>query len=616
MKYKILLLFLTCMMTGTGTSLPSPDEPANGASIQGTVVDSELGSPVEYANVVLFHRADSTLVTGQITDEDGYFRLTDIAPESYYLEVKFIGYHAKTIDLVEVEDYRSAVVLGTISIDRAAIPLEGEEIVADRPAVEFRIDKKVIDVDKQYTAASGTAVDVLENVPSVTVDVEGNVSLRGSTNFTVLIDERPTVLEPSEALQQIPAGTIENIEIITNPSARYDPDGTSGIINIITKKSETRGRSGIGTLNAGFDEKYGFEFLFNDRTRKRNIFIGADYNRRVYPGTVSVENRTEDGDTTFFVDSSGDLGRKRTRYGVSGGIELNLGARDLLGTGVRFGHRSGEGDSRLLYDEWSEPGEARERSTSITDRGRSGGYYSVNVDYRHAFSGNGHELVGQAVYDGREGDEETLNELLDDEGIVLSGRRTTEKGPSKRLRLKLDYALPLNESDRFESGYQSRMRRSEDGTMLFEYDPAGGRYESYLSSPTRPNTIATFIPSMRSTRENTAASAIRRDCGENTRIGRRNWPTPVSVIPSTAGTISPRSTCRMRHRRFTRSWGAIPAGSRGPGAGTSSRSRHGWMPTTSGGAIRTSIPSTSTPTSWATRPASGRASFRSRPTTG
>ncbi|NJO87955.1 MAG: TonB-dependent receptor plug domain-containing protein [Chloroflexia bacterium] len=140
------------------------------------------------------------------------------------------------INDVSINTNNPVINLGVVQLNKAEDLIEEVNVIAEKGAVDYQIDKKVINVSKQYTTIAGTAIDVLENVPSVTVDVEGNLSLRGSTGFTVLIDGKPSALEGSEALDQIPASTIQNIEIITNPSVKYDPDGTAGIINVITKK--------------------------------------------------------------------------------------------------------------------------------------------------------------------------------------------------------------------------------------------------------------------------------------------------------------------------------------------------------------------------------------------
>jgi outer membrane cobalamin receptor len=208
--------------------------------------------------------------------------------------------------------------------------------------VEYQIDKKVINVAEQLTSISGTAVDVLEKVPSVTVDVEGKVSLRGSSNYTVLIDGRPSVLDPDDALQQIPASTIETIEIITNPSAKYDPDGTAGIINILLKKGQSQHLGGVVNASGGFDDKYGGDFLITRRTGSVDATFSADYNQRTHPGSSQSESWTIREGVTSFLSSQGSSDSDRERYGFRASSDWHMTDRDLLGLSSRFGYLSGD----------------------------------------------------------------------------------------------------------------------------------------------------------------------------------------------------------------------------------------------------------------------------------
>ena len=273
--------------------------------ISGNVFDAEYREPISYANIVLYKNEDNSQVTGTITDPNGYFQLTNIQPGIYLVEISFMGFQTHKIENIKISPADQEFYTGNISLEPIVLEIEGTEIIEERPAISYEIDKKVINVSRQTTSVSGSAVDVLENVPSVDVDIEGNVSLRGSENFTVLIDGRPTILDPSDALQQIPASTIEDIEIITNPSARYDPEGMSGIINVIMKKKSMRGISGIVNMNAGLDDKYGGDFLISSRRGIANMFLSVNYRKYAFPGTQKVENITSANDTTSYVFSDG-----------------------------------------------------------------------------------------------------------------------------------------------------------------------------------------------------------------------------------------------------------------------------------------------------------------------
>jgi hypothetical protein len=229
MKYYfglVLLLFVSSFVF-------AQNEQQRTGNVSGFVIDDISEDYIEYANIVLYSVKDSSLTTGGITNARGYFNIENIPYGKYYIDIDFIGYNKNRIESIQINNQHQSINLGKIKI-QPALELLGEvEIEAERSRVEYKLDRKVINVDKDLNAVGGSAVDVLENVPSVQTDVDGEVSIRGSSNFVVLIDGRPSPLDGSDALQQIPASSIENIEIITNPSAKYDPDGVGGIINII-----------------------------------------------------------------------------------------------------------------------------------------------------------------------------------------------------------------------------------------------------------------------------------------------------------------------------------------------------------------------------------------------
>ncbi|UCC11629.1 MAG: TonB-dependent receptor [candidate division WOR-3 bacterium] len=448
-----------------------------GGIISGRVLDADLGRPVEYANVVLFALPDSMQLTGTVTDHDGNFLLTGIRPGRYYLEVSFMGLQTRIINNIIISPTAMEVNLDDILLETTVIALEGTEVTAERPALTYEIDKKVINVSKQTTATSGTAVDVLENVPSVDVDIEGNVSLRGSSNFTVLIDGRPTVLEPSEALQQIPAGSIESIEIITNPSAKYDPDGIAGIINVIMKKKSLVGFSGITNLNLGLNEKYGGDVLTSHRTGSITTYMGVDYRHWYFPGTRETENMTFLNDTSSFSSSTGDLWRTWNPYGVRAGMDIDLGASDNVSLGARYGKRSMEHRSRVDYDEWSEPGDGHTLYLSESDQEHQHRFLSVTADFQHYFSPKKHRVTLQTYFHDRSGSESTLTQLFDSTGAITSGQQSTETSPGRSLRVNLDYTRPFREDDKLEAGYAGRFDRSEDTNELYVYDTLSGVFE-------------------------------------------------------------------------------------------------------------------------------------------
>ena len=506
-----LFLIFTILLFGFNPLLADGDAIPPKGKIKGAVVDKSSKEPLEYATVALYEVEGSKLVSGTITDHLGHFRIDQPEKGSYYLLITFIGLKEQQTEPFDVGDDHHNLNLGNFFLKSASEELGEIEVVGKRASIEYKIDKKVINVDKQITSEAGNAVDILENVPSVQVDVEGNVSLRGSTGFTVLIDGKPTILDPSDALRQIPSSSIENIEIITNPSVKFEPDGATGIINIITKKNRLDGLSGIVNANAGMYGQYGGDFQLSYRMSKFNFIVGANYNRRTRPGYVTNERTTLSNDTTYFVNSSGERDRERISSGIRAGIEYSVSKNDFISLAGRFGRWDMNNNSLLRYDDWTDPATELFSYNSIDGTVRGGNFYSLDGVYQHNFAkkipkktgptnatsakgGMGKEVgkeVGagksggfkptnihmikfQIMYRNRSIDESTTNELRDLSDNLIGGKKNVENGPSASTRIKVDYTLPIGRQDKFEAGMQWRSGKSQDITELWLYDPATG----------------------------------------------------------------------------------------------------------------------------------------------
>ncbi|KAA3605850.1 MAG: TonB-dependent receptor [Calditrichaeota bacterium] len=459
------LLLLLSLLISTAFAQQGSRKPK--MRITGKIVDSSSKTPLEYANVVLYNKSDSLQVTGTTTDEKGEFRILASSGE-YFIEVFFIGYEEKKVG---IPSNKSPITLGDIPLKNIAVFSDEVQIEAERSPVTSHIDKKVVNVSSQITSTSGNATDVLENVPSVAVDIDGNVSLRGSENFRVLIDGVPSVLESSEALQQIPASTIDRIEIITNPSVKYAPDGDSGIINIILKKGELSGTSGVVNLDGGTNKSHGADFLINYRKKNYQFFLGADYKNNKRPGSVTNINRTTENGVNSYINSDGSSARNRKSMGVNLGTRINLTSNDILSLSTKIGNRSFGRASSLDYEQYSDLSENRLYYQSEDEFKRSGNFYSVSTDYKHEFQKKGHEISAQFVYNRRNADEQSTNELTDANNKIIDGQISNEiDDPTTSIETRLDYILPITEEGRLEIGTQTRFRLSEEETDLSVYD--------------------------------------------------------------------------------------------------------------------------------------------------
>lgn len=363
--------------------------------------------------------------------------------------------------------------------------METVDYVVQQSPVEYQIDKKIVRVAKQATAASGTAVDVLENVPSVSVDIEGNVSLRGSENFRVLIDGRPSVLDASDALEQVPASTIENIEIITNPSAKYDPEGTSGIINIVMKKQQRALTSGLVSLSAGSRGETNGDGQLSVRNGKWVFTLGANYGERIHTGDRYSENVTTLNDVTTSAISSGSMDRSFARSNLRSNLLYSITDKDKVSLGGSWGQYDMDRASRTDYNTSVSTSPASNDYLSSSDEKRVMNFYSANGDYSHDFNADGHQLMVTLQTSWRDGDETSLTELTDVSGTLTDGRETIERGPGSRLDGRVDYTLPFGETKKLEAGYQVRGSNSEDETIYSEYVAGTG----YVEQPQYSNTI-------------------------------------------------------------------------------------------------------------------------------
>ncbi len=470
MKNKITISILVLLLLST--NLFAQRGKGNfGGSVTGKIIDETTNDAVEYANIILFSLADSLQVNGTISNDKGIFNLNKIRPDKYYIKVSFIGYESIFLQSFEISRENRTLDLGEIKLPRVAYQLEEAEVTAEKPPIEYKIDKKVVNVAEYYSATTGTAVEVLENVPSITVDIEGNVQLRGSSSFTVLIDGRPSVLDPNDALQQIPASMIENIEIITNPSAKFDSEGETGILNVIMKDKKSSGINGIVNTNGGFDDNYGGDFLFNYRNSELNFNISGDYNNRNSPGSSLEEKTTFYNDTTNFINSNGSNNRGRKRWSLKGGIDYSITQNDLISLSLRYGGRKMESLSDVNFSEFTAPGDLQNNYFSKNYGDRGGTFYSANMDYTHKFNNLGHLIKVQGYFSDRDFKEKSINELIGAGGITSSGRKLTEDGPSKQMEFQVDYELPFSETDKFETGIQFHFGESKDNNNLYDYLP-------------------------------------------------------------------------------------------------------------------------------------------------
>ncbi|MGM0646798.1 MAG: TonB-dependent receptor domain-containing protein [Bacteroidota bacterium] len=452
--------------------------------VKGSVIDASHQEPMEFVNVALYRVKDSVLITGTITKEDGNFTISAVKPGNYYIQVNFIGFHKKTIDDITISRKSPVVDLGVIRLSSSSRELDGVEVVGTTDRIEYEIDRKIINVAKDLSSSGGSAVDVLQNTPSVEVDIEDNVSLRGSSSFTVLIDGKPTSLDANDVLKQTPASSIERIEIITNPSVKFDPEGGSGIINLVMKKRKRTGFNGIVNASAGNQDTYKGDFLLNYRTGNFNWYVGAEYSERNYYSDAIMDRETYGDTSTIMISSERDRIWSRGGKSAQAGMDYYINDEQTLSFSTRlgeytFGHSmDSETENYTSFDNYPSTSPSYALDKSMFER--SGLYWEGTVSYDYKIDENGQKLELSGFFSRRDNDE------IDNQETFITGAdykadenpdnsiETSEDEDSYRFRFNADYTLPIRKTGKLEMGLQSKYNSDNIDYHLDGYDFAGG----------------------------------------------------------------------------------------------------------------------------------------------
>ena len=442
-------------------------------SISGKVMEQKSQSAMEYCTISLFNAKSGDLVTGIVSDLDGNFVLNKLKPGQYDVEVSFIGFEAKRIDDVLLSMANPHVNIGTTFLGSDATMVNEVEVTALKSSVRYELDKKIIDVDKNIAAANGTAVDILATVPSIQTNIDGDVRLRGSTGFLVLINGRPSVLDANDALRQIPANTIKSIEIITNPSARYDAEGTAGIINIITKKKADEGVSGILNLRGGTFNSYGGDATVSLKKDKFTYTLAGNYRHNERPGTYKSTLNTTINDTTVSTINEGNKERIFNNYNVKGGIEFRPTDNQFIAATYTYGGWKMIFRDELDFSFINRTSGEEENFLNRNESARSGPFHEVILDYGYDFK-NKSQFTAHFSFNKRGFEEQVLSERFDENENLIFGTQSSEIGPSQRFRVNLDYSIPIKDHSKFEIGLMQQYGKSDEENIAYQRDIASG----------------------------------------------------------------------------------------------------------------------------------------------
>jgi outer membrane receptor protein involved in Fe transport len=469
-----LALFLLLTSNSYSQSSGGPYE------VSGKVMDNELKVPLEYATISVVDASNPQNVTGGVTNAKGVFNI-EVDPGTYNIIVEFISYESKRFTNRKVN---SDLNLGTVELGISSDNLDEVVVRAETTQVSVQLDKKIYNIGKDLTTAGGTVSDALNNVPSVSVDLQGGISLRGNENVRILINGKPSAMAgfgDTNVLSSLPAEAIERVEVITSPSARYDAEGTAGIINIILRQKETLGFNGSFNLTTGYPVNAGLTANLNYRTEDYNLFTTTGYRYSESPGYAYFDTRYFENQEDTFLDNipynrnveDRDMDRINRGFNTNVGMEYFINDMSSI-TGAIF-YRFGNDDdlttniSEYYLNNNTQLGTTRyERETEDEES------YQFSLNYINKFDNEGHELTADFQF---ENDQEMgasfirepviFNNTARDNIFIPREQTTTEETQNEYL-IQADYVKPFGEDSQFEAGYRGNFENEVTDYKLYQ----------------------------------------------------------------------------------------------------------------------------------------------------
>ena len=421
--------------------------------LSGTILDNESNTPLEYATISVFKVNDSVVKYGEITDSNGKFNL-EISRGNYDLKLEYISFKEKILKNVAI--YKSKD-LGTIFMSIDENILDEVEVIAEKTQVEIKLDKTVYNIGKDLTLRGSSVSDVLDNLPSVAVDIDGNVSLRGNQSVRILINGKPSGLvgiSSNDALKQFPSESVEKVEIITSPSARYNAEGTAGIINIILRKNKLAGLNGSISVNGGDPKSYGISGNINYRTKKINLFTNTGYSLRSYENpSISETEYYTGGSINNFLNENVSRNSERNSFYQNTGIEYFFSDKTSLVISY-LTRESDDEDITINNINQNFQGE-KKLSRRIENENESDDTKEFSLNFTHEFKNKGNLTMDYQKEKSNEFESGIISNTQSIPNFVkyLGEKVKTDENQESEL-YKIDYVLPIGEDGQFEMGYR------------------------------------------------------------------------------------------------------------------------------------------------------------------
>lgn len=471
-SFLLFILFISINAFGQNTNVTAKD-----VTITGKIIEQSTSSVLEYATVA-FTNQQGQIVTGGITDLEGNYSIT-VPAGIYKVTFEFIGFKTKTL---ENQNLTSDTRLPTVALAEDSESLDEIIIRAETTEVQIRLDKKIYNIGKDLTTSGATVGDALSNVPSVSVDVEGAISLRGNENVRILINGKPSAIAgfgSTDALNALPADAIERVEVITSPSARYDAEGTAGILNIILRKEKTLGLNGSLQTNIGHPTSSGVTGNINLRTNTFNIFNTTGYRYRESPGNAIFKNQYfSDNVINPLVIEDRIFDRTDKNFNTNLGMEYFISDKTSI-TATAFYSQGKDADETVNttneYDSNDQLAINRVRTEDETEDETN---FQISLNYITKFNDDGHHLTADLQYDK---EKESERSLIDERNTfpdvaLLPSEFVSTDGTEKEYLAQIDYVLPIGENAQFEAGYRGNFEETVTDYELTEQMTPNGNF--------------------------------------------------------------------------------------------------------------------------------------------
>jgi outer membrane receptor protein involved in Fe transport len=437
--------------------------------IRGVVIDIK-GVPVPFANVLLYNSPDSVTTKGTTSDEDGNFEIS-ATPGNYHLKISFLSYQTKTISNIKV--INSGIVLDKIVLSEDSQLLDEVVVTGQKSQLQLNLDKKVFNVGSDITNLGGSAADVLNNVPSVSVEMDGSVSLRGSQNVRILIDGKPSGLvglRSTDALRQLQGDIIEKVEVITNPSARYDAAGEVGIINIVLKKNRNKGLNGVFTANGGYPLYYGGSYSINYRKDKLNFFSNYGVSYRSDPGKGSTYQKYSGVDTSFIFNENNTGLRTGLSNNITFGLDYYFTEKSILTASFLYENAREKSTSKIEYTDYTGDNTYLQSTRREETEKASENNFEAALSYKKKFERKDQEFTMDFKWmqttEPNKADIKQYNAL----GINDLNERSGTGEDEYNYLLQADYVHPFLNNIKVETGIKGNLRIVNSNYFLERQD--------------------------------------------------------------------------------------------------------------------------------------------------